>query len=189
MRPILIIILAFISTSATAQDQTVELPPECRLLPEHRPSADVAYQPGVDVHGKAVVPADLNASPMAVPDTVVVPLTIDLAQRLNNPPVSGAKFDANLGYLEIEKSGRVTHNGQDLTSQVYLLCGKQPVSADGQGAADVIKSGAVTGNPALKTEQIAVPKAKPVQPPLPLAKPKLGELIEGEEYREEGTHE
>lgn len=32
----------------------------CLFLDQHTPRADVAYQPGVDVHGKAVVPADLN---------------------------------------------------------------------------------------------------------------------------------
>jgi len=33
----------------------------CRLLAEHVPDEDVAYQPGVSVTGKPVAPADLNA--------------------------------------------------------------------------------------------------------------------------------
>lgn len=32
----------------------------CRLLAEHVPDEDVAYQPGVNVTGKQVAPADLN---------------------------------------------------------------------------------------------------------------------------------
>lgn len=126
-----------------AMAQTVQLPPECRLLPEHRPAPDVAYHAGVDVKGKAVVPADLNASPLDVAQqTVVVPLTIDLAERMQGAGADGLKLEGNLGYLEIYPDGRVSHNGQDWTSQVYVLCGKQPILPDGQSSEDVIKYGA-----------------------------------------------
>lgn len=119
-------------------------PPECRLLPEHKANASVAYQPGVDVHGKPVVPADLNAAPMDMGrQSVIVPLNIDLAKRLQGSGVQGLNLESTLGFLEIQPNGRVLYNGQDLTTQVYVLCDKKPQenapSGDGQKAADSLE--------------------------------------------------
>lgn len=119
-------------------------PPECRLLPEHKASADVAYQPGVDMDGKAVVPADLNAAPMDMgKQSVIVPLNIDLARRLQGNGVQGLNLESTLGFLEIQPNGRVLYNGQDLTSQIYVLCDKKPQetapSGDGQKAPDSLE--------------------------------------------------
>lgn len=176
-------ILALMPVSAFAQ----EVIPECQLLGQHKPAGDVAYTPGVDVHGKPVVPADLGGAAAIVPDTVVVPLSVDLAQRLQNSNVEGLKLEAPLGMLEIHQNGRVTYNGQDWTPQVYALCGKENLlpplppkppqaapaaapaqnSGHGQPATDAIKSDAV---------EIA-----PVQ-----AVPPDSVVIEGGESREEG---
>ena len=39
----------------------------------HEPAPDVAYQPGVDVHGRAVAPADLNGgSQIELPDVIYI---------------------------------------------------------------------------------------------------------------------
>lgn len=181
---LLALLILLFSPIASAQDIVSEIPPECRLLPDHKPSADVAYKPGVDVHGKSVVPADINATPFEeATQNIVVPLTVDLARRLQNNNVDGLKLEGNLGYLEIGGDGRITYNGQDWTSQVYVLCGKQPISANGQTNQDVIKYEPVE-KPAPKP--VAQPKPKPPVP-APAAKPveKKGELIQGEEFREE----
>ncbi len=119
-------------------------PPECRLLPEHKASADVAYQPGVDVQGKPVMPADINSAAMGLDkQSVIVPLNIDLAKRLQGNGVQGLNLESTLGFLEIQPSGRVLYNGQDLTSQVYVLCDKKPQetapSDGGQKPADVLE--------------------------------------------------
>ena len=133
-------ILSLIFVVAPAMAQTVQMPPECRLLPEHRPAPDVAYQPGIDVKGKSVVPADINSSSIDVASqTVIVPLTVDLAERMQGQGIDGLQLEGNLGYLEIHPDGRVSHNGQDWTSQVYVLCGKQGILPDGQPSEDVIK--------------------------------------------------
>jgi len=166
-------------------------PPECRLLPDHKASADVAYQPGVDVYGKPVVPADVNAAPMGLDQqTIVVPLSVDLAQRLQNLNIAGLKMDGTLGFLEIAPGGRITYNGQDLTGQVHVLCDKKPTEsappANGQTPPDTVKYAPVKEDkPAAKNTP-----PKPVAPPLKLPEakkePAKGELIEGGDYREEG---
>jgi hypothetical protein len=117
-----------------------ELPPECRVLPEHKTREDVAYKPGVDVNGKPVIPADINAAPMEFNETLVVPLSVDLAERLGSQNIEGLDMTGTLGFLEIHPDGRVAYNGRDLTPQIYALCGENPAS---QSEADAVKSGEV----------------------------------------------
>jgi len=140
MKKLLLAFLLF-ATPAFANES---IPPECRLLPEHKASADVAYQPGVDVHGKPVVPADLNAAPMGLDQqTIVVPLSVDLAERLQNQNIAGLQMTGTLGFLEIAPGGRVTYNGQDLTNQIHVLCGQKPAEsvppANGQTPPDAVQ--------------------------------------------------
>ncbi len=176
------------STTTMAEEG---IPPECRILPEHKAANDVTYQPGIDVRGKAVVPADINADPMGIStQTIVVPLTVDLAKRLQNQNIKGLEMEGTLGFLEIAPSGRITYNGQDLTSQVHALCGEKPQEtapptapeADRQTAPDVIESAPVkeiTPKPAAKP---VTPPPAPVEAPKPEPKKEPGELLEGGEY-------
>lgn len=146
MRFLILFAVFFITTPAMAQEENA-IPPECRLLPEHKPDVGVAYQPGIDVNGKAIVPADINAPASDIgKETIVVPLTVNLAERLQNQNIEGLQLEGNLGYLEIHPDGRVSRNGQDWTSQVHVLCGKTAVSGGGQDPANVINS------PATQTE-------------------------------------
>lgn len=194
MKLFLTLYLAFFAMPAMAQIS--EIPPECRMLADHKPDADVAYKPGVDVKGKAVVPADVNSHAMGANETIVVPLGTDLAQRLQNSNVRGLDMTTTLGFLEISPNGQITYNGQDLTSQVYVLCGKGPgVSgagigpeqlppADGQKRTDTVKFAPV------KEIKPAAPAPKPVKPPapapLPAPKPaEKGELLEGQDFRDQ----
>jgi len=189
MRWVLLTLILVLPSIAKAQDVVNTVPPECRMLPDHKPSADVAYKPGVDVHGNPVVPADVNATPFeGANQTVVVPLTVDLAKRMHQAP-QGAELEGNLGYLEIHPDGRVVYNGQDWTNQVYVLCGKQPVSGNGQPPQDVIKYPPAKPPEAVKSAPPAKPKTKPQAPvaPVPPPAPKQGELLEGGEAGQEGT--
>lgn len=141
MKYVLAVLISVFAAPAFAQPIESAIPPECRLLPEHKPNADVAYQPGVDVKGRNVVPADINAPVTPIGrETIVVPLTVDLVERMQGLNIPGMKMEGSLGYLEIHPDGRVSHNGQDWTSQVYVLCGKSAVSSGGQEAANVINS-------------------------------------------------
>lgn len=101
------------------------LPPECRYLPKYEQPAGVTYQPGVDVHGNAVVSADLNAAPFQMPDVITVPLSVDLIERARDLPgqYEGLEARGDLGFIEIHKDGLVTYNGQDWSNSFYAICG------------------------------------------------------------------
>jgi hypothetical protein len=56
---------------------------DCRRLVRHQASADVAYKPGVDVRGNAVVPADISGGfTIPLPDVFEFNITKDLTAYL-----------------------------------------------------------------------------------------------------------
>jgi hypothetical protein len=86
----------------------------CDQLVEHVPDADVTYQPGVDVHGNPVTPADLNP-PVVMPDTFLIPLELDLFDAFGIP-ADPDLFEGTIVIGTVELQGkRVTFNGQPLT--------------------------------------------------------------------------
>jgi len=108
-------------------------PSFCRALTKHTPSADVAYQPNLDVHGKAVAPADLpgNAT-IELPEEITIPLTANLSQFLNLdqsafPFNTMQRNDINLGTLTV-RGEAVFFNGKPLTDaqqdNLAVLCMK-----------------------------------------------------------------
>lgn len=105
----------------------------CQPAMVHTPSNDVAYKPGVDVNGNPVASADLNPAPQAMPTTYTeVPLNIDLAKKLNlSQP---AVMEGNFGNLKIYNDGRVVYNGQDITNQANVVCGRTGAAAIPAGA-------------------------------------------------------
>lgn len=121
----------------------------CERTMIHTPSADTNYQAGVDVNGKPVAPADLNAAPIASVDTTYteVPLTVDLANKLNlSRP---AEMNALVGRLKLYKDGRVFFNDQDITNQANVVCGRE------------LSSGQVPSTP-----QVVTPPT--IQPDIPM---------------------
>lgn len=78
-----------------------------------------SYQGGVSVDGKAVAPADVPAPAMP---TVRIPLTVDLAQRMNEILPEGMKLETQTGMVEIHNGGRVLFNGKDMTGPANVLC-------------------------------------------------------------------
>lgn len=89
----------------------------CRRLIEHHPASDTAYQPGVDVYGREVAPADLEGAPrLQMPETITVELTPELRQWLPNPDPPYDKLEGariNLGIIQLA-GDMVTFNGQPL---------------------------------------------------------------------------
>lgn len=68
---------------------------DCRqLMVKHEPAPDVIYQPGVDVHGNAVAPADLNGgAQLNLPDVIYIPLEV-LIQDKYGIPANSVLYEA-----------------------------------------------------------------------------------------------
>jgi hypothetical protein len=87
----------------------------CAEVVAHVPDAGVAYTPGVDVHGKAVAPADLpdSASPTAG-DNFPIFLTLDLRRKFHVPDSAKLfKPEAVVGLIAIQ-GNQVFFNGQPI---------------------------------------------------------------------------
>lgn len=120
---ILASLMAVISTPILAQDKpgaAVRIAPEdCRRLVQHRPSADVAYKPGVDVRGNAVAPADLpGQARITAPNEITLNLTIDVLEQygVSSESVLAPSGEASVGTVTYDiASGRMTYNGQALS--------------------------------------------------------------------------
>jgi len=66
----------------------------CDWLVEHQAAPDVTYQPGVDVHGRPVAPADLDGgSNLALPEVIYIPLEV-LVQDRFGIPANSVLFEA-----------------------------------------------------------------------------------------------
>ncbi|HEY1096229.1 MAG TPA: hypothetical protein VGF14_03215 [Alphaproteobacteria bacterium] len=97
----------------------------CNTLTQHDPSAGVTYQAGVDAHGNTVVPADLpGQQKLNLPDQYRVFLTSDQISKLGiSIPGSPIKADTYIGQAVVGQDGRVTFNGQAVsTNQIYTVC-------------------------------------------------------------------
>jgi hypothetical protein len=93
---------------------------DCDRLARHYPAEDVTYQPGRDVRGKAVAPADLNGgSGLVLPEAVVIPIQLELFERYGLPAnQANFKGDAYIGEVVVDvASGRAIFNGQPLQSE------------------------------------------------------------------------
>lgn len=106
-------------------------PSFCRQLTKHAPAPDVAYKPGVNVHGGKVLPADLSTQGQVnLPQELSIPLTADLFRFLNLDQSSFPfnvlqRNDINLGALTV-RGDKVFYNGQPLSNaqqdELVALC-------------------------------------------------------------------
>ena len=91
---------------------------DCSRLVVHEPAPDVAYQPGVDVRGRPVMPADLSSSPqIKLPDSIVIRLDYDALKGRSGGLAKGAtnamEGNTNLGTLTF-RQGRAYFNDEPL---------------------------------------------------------------------------
>lgn len=105
----------------------------CKILPD--------YQPGVDVHGNEVVPADVGGG-LAQPvfDVIEIPVTVDLIKRFNLDVPQGIELEPDVATIAIHQDGRVTYNDQDISARVSELC--SGVTLDRQSAPAAVGSSA-----------------------------------------------
>lgn len=96
----------------------------CSALVEHIPAPDVEYEPGVDVDGRAVAPADVDGSRFDYepPETIAFALIVDLQEFFGPDAPRPMQFadDVPLGVVTVE-GGRVFVDGR-------------PVAGDGEAA-------------------------------------------------------
>ena len=127
-------IAGFIAYSAAAAEtKTPELDPKvCQQMVAYQPDAvnGAEYKPGVDVHGKPVVEADITPNVVAMPDKVSFNVTVDLANYLGIAGPVGLENEAVLGKIEVDKAGHVTFNGKplegDAEAALRELCAPKP---------------------------------------------------------------
>ena len=89
-----VLILTFVGWVAPASAEVAISRRDCERLVRHEPAPDVAYQPGVDVHGRPVAPADLNGgSQIELPDVIYIPIEV-LIQDKYGIPANSVLYDA-----------------------------------------------------------------------------------------------
>jgi hypothetical protein len=126
---------ALASTVTVAEPVIIISKNDCSRLVAHQPAPGVAYTPGVDVHGRAVAPADLpDQAQIAIPEEIAIDVTVEIQQRFGIPSNSALfKPEARVGTVVVKPDGSATFNGQPLTSPeqqaLSALCQKQGVAA------------------------------------------------------------
>ncbi len=111
--PVVIALPAFLPGMSAASILSVRTD-DCSQLVSHVPDNDVAYVPGVDVNGNAVVPADLGGGyGITAPDEVNIDIRLDLAERLG---LGGDDFSTGASALLSGEGvvGRVSVRGNDI---------------------------------------------------------------------------
>lgn len=165
------VVLSMTAGPALAQNQAAL----CQLWSAHQNAAGTsaakgaAYQPGVDVNGRPVVPADGGVAPaITTPDVIRIPVTLELAQQLGATVPAGMTLDAIAGVVNIGRDGAVSYNGQDLTQGAYVLCkgaAKPEVMAPAiSETAPAAQAGTLGQLPAAAIPAVAVPAANSSAP-------------------------
>ncbi len=114
----LLLLALVLAASAAAQPQSVIISAEdCRALVRHEPAPGVAYEPGVGVRGRGVAQADLNPSPITLPENFAVKITVDLFDRMGIPPGGDADYNAEVrvGKVEVTADRQILFNGQPVS--------------------------------------------------------------------------
>lgn len=134
MRYFLIAFFVLFSLPAAAQTITLE-DSACQAMVQHQPADDVTYQPGVDVEGRPVVEADLNPSPIQLPETVSFDITFDVMKYAGIAPPKGVEGQAVIGRVDVARDGKMYFNGQPMEdpaeASLRALCAEK---ADNTGA-------------------------------------------------------
>jgi hypothetical protein len=117
--PLLSAVLALWTVAAHCQESERAIAvarTDCRLVVAHVAAPDVAYQPGVDVHGRPVVPADVDGAAIVLPEVVPIIISSDLRDRFGLDPDSPLfNADVEIGVVELVlASGGLFFNGAPL---------------------------------------------------------------------------
>ena len=99
---------------------------DCQQLVRHHPAPDVAYQPGTDVHGKYVAPADLPGSDAGklVPDSLHFDVTVNPMAYAGRAAGTAVGPQAGQAGKYPNTAAAVAHVDVDLASGETSLNGK-----------------------------------------------------------------
>lgn len=115
-------------TAAKKEPELVVSAQDCLSLAVPAPAVAAEYQPGVDVHGKPVMEADLTPSSVKPPDKYSFDLTVDIARHIGLTVPAGMAGEAKIGAITIE-NGQVKFNGSpmegDAEAALKALCTRQ----------------------------------------------------------------
>ncbi|MDH3594157.1 MAG: hypothetical protein OEU09_20180 [Rhodospirillales bacterium] len=109
-------LLLVAATPASAADAILRMTQgDCKRLVAHRPAPGVAYQPGIDVRGHAVAPAEPEGdTPLQPYEILLIPIELDLFERLGSDPGRPAvEARVLIGTIEL-RDGRAYFNGRPL---------------------------------------------------------------------------
>ena len=120
MKKVFLLFLLWLTPALAEPEELLVTRDTCNFMTVHEPDAGVAYQPGVDVHGKPVVPADMSPyAPVTVPQDFAIDIQVILSERLGIPADSSDyRPEAHLGYVEY-KDGKFFYEGQPLADPEY----------------------------------------------------------------------
>ena len=105
----------FVAVAAPAAADVAISERDCERLLKHEPAPDVTYQPGVDVHGRPVAPADLNGgNQIELPDVIYIPIEVFVEDKYNIP-ANSVLFNARaqVGVVEV-RGDRVYYEDRQL---------------------------------------------------------------------------
>ena len=119
-----VLLLTLFMAALPAQAQVIRTS-ACQPLVEHRPDASATYQPGVDVRGNDVPPADLGGGyNIGLPEQIDIPIRFDLGGRLGlaEEDFRGGLFEGEgvIGTLSL-KGNDLFWNGERLRPQTAIL--------------------------------------------------------------------
>jgi hypothetical protein len=133
---------------------------DCKKLVQHVPSDDVTYKPGVDVRGKAVVPADIDGGyQMNIPEAIDIQIGVDLADRMGlraarrQGAQPGAPVRKVLPYEGKAAIGTLTIKGNDA-----FWNGERLVPQDEKLLAEACRQGLTAAGVILPTRKPEPPK-------------------------------
>lgn len=112
MKKIILCALLFFPFQAMAQDIVIE-EEYCQYLTEYEQPVGVEYQPGVDVDGNAVVPADIQATQITPPAVIEFNIAVDVAEYIGLPTQPGIETISNMGTIQVANN-QLYFNGEPL---------------------------------------------------------------------------
>ena len=94
-------------------------PEFCAMIKDRH---SVHYTPGIDVHGKKVVSADLNNDFSKSLFPIEIPIKIDLIERFDLDIGNGIDLEPVIAHFQVHEDGRVMYGDKDLTNKAQELC-------------------------------------------------------------------